>query len=144
MEGRFMNGKQKAFTLIELLVVLLIIGLLAAFVAPSVYKRISPAKQSAAKAQIKSMGSALDSYFVDVGRYPTSQQGLQSLVAAPTGTGQWDGPYLQNELPLDPWGNAYIYHAPGRNGPYEIISLGSDGKEGGEGEARDINSWKAN
>jgi len=132
----------KAFTLTELLVVLVIIGLLAALVGPVLYKHINPAKQSVARAQIENFMSGLDSYFLDVGKFPTTQQGLAALRTKPEDGANWQGPYLKKEIPLDPWGNPYIYHAPGRNGGYEIISYGADGKEGGDNENADINSWE--
>ena len=132
------------FTMMELLIVLVIIGLLAALVGPALYKRIAPAKESVARAQIENFMTALDGYFIDTGRFPTVQQGLQALRAKPEGEPKWKGPYLKKEVPNDPWGNPFIYRAPGRNGGYEIISYGADGREGGEGENRDINSWETN
>ena len=134
---------QRGFTLIELLVVLVIIGLLAALVGPSLYQRISPAKESAARAQIENFATALDGYLVDVGRYPSTQEGLAALRAKPEGAEKWKGPYLKKEIPLDPWGQAYVYRAPGRSGGYEIVSYGADGREGGEGENADIASWQS-
>lgn len=140
----YINKKcKKGFTLMELLIVLVIIGLLAALVGPTLYQRIKPAKQSAAKAQIQNFMTALDSYFIDIGRYPTTQQGLKSLRQKPDGIKKWIGPYLKKELPNDPWGHAYQYKAPGRNGGYEIISYGANNLEGGDGEDADIASWEA-
>ncbi|KXO08918.1 type II secretion system major pseudopilin GspG [Marinobacter excellens] len=135
--------KQTGFTMMELLIVLVIIGLLAALVGPTLYKQISPAKASVAKAQIQNFMSALDAYFIDTGKFPSSQQGLGALRDKPSSVSGWNGPYLQKELPSDPWGNPYVYRSPGRNGGYEIISYGSDGAAGGEGDARDINSWES-
>jgi general secretion pathway protein G len=126
----------------ELLLVLVIIGLLAALVGPTIYQRIRPAKQSAAKAQIENFASALDSYYVDMGAYPTTQEGVAALRTRPDAAQNWNGPYLKKEIPKDPWGTAYVYRAPGRNGGYEIVSLGADGREGGEGDNADINSWE--
>ncbi len=134
--------RSRGFSLMELLVALVIIGLLAATVAPTLMKRISPAKQTAARDQLQSFSTALDNYFIDVGRYPTTQQGLEALRIKPEGANSWNGPYLKKEIPKDPWKNPYIYRSPGRNGGYEIISYGADGTEGGEGENRDINSWE--
>ena len=134
---------QRGFTLIELLVVLVIIGLLAALVGPSLYQRISPAKESAARAQIENFATALDGFLVDIGRYPTTQEGLNALRVKPEGTDKWKGPYLKKEIPLDPWGQAYVYRAPGRSGGYEIVSYGADGREGGDGENADIASWQS-
>jgi len=131
------------FTLTELLIVLVILGLLAALVGPVLYQRINPAKQSVARAQIENFMSALDSYFLDVGSFPTSQQGLAALRTRPEGVAKWNGPYLKKEIPGDSWGNAFVYRAPGRNGGYEIVSHGADGKEGGEADNADINSWEA-
>lgn len=130
------------FTLMELLVVLVIIGLLAALVGPSLYQRIKPAKQSAARAQIHSFMVALDNYFIDVGDYPSNQQGLEAL-REDSGAPGWVGPYLQMTIPTDPWSNPYFYKAPGRSGGFEIVSYGADGAEGGEGDDRDIASWEA-
>jgi general secretion pathway protein G len=130
------------FTLMELLIVLVLIGLLAALVGPTLYQRINPAKESAARAQIENFMTALDSFFVDTGRYPSTAEGLKALRAKPESADKWNGPYLKKEVPPDPWGNAYLYRAPGRNGGYEIVSLGADGREGGEAENADINSWE--
>lgn len=127
----------------ELLIVLVIIGLLAALVGPTVYQHVKPAKQSAARAQIENFMSALDNFYIDVNRYPTAQEGLKALRAKPDGAERWRGPYLKKEIPDDPWGNPYVYRAPGRNGGYEIVSYGADGKEGGESDSQDINSWEA-
>lgn len=134
--------KSSGFTLMELLLVLVILGLLAALVGPTLYQRIKPAKQSAARAQVENFMTALDGFFIDVGRYPSTQEGLKALRTKPEGTEKWVGPYLKKDIPADPWGNSYIYRAPGRNGGYEIISYGADGRDGGEGENQDINSWE--
>ncbi|MFP4610490.1 MAG: type II secretion system major pseudopilin GspG [Thiohalophilus sp.] len=134
---------QRGFSLMELLIVMVILGLIAASVGPTLYKRIGPAKQTAARDQIQSFTTALDNFFIDVGRYPTTQEGLEVLRKKPEGNDKWDGPYLKKEIPGDPWGNDYIYRAPGRSGGYEITSYGADGAEGGEGENRDINSWES-
>lgn len=133
----------KGFTLTELLIVLVILGLLAALVGPVLYQRINPAKQSVARAQIENFMSALDSYFLDVGSFATSQQGLAALRTRPEGATKWNGPYLKKEIPADSWGNPFVYRSPGRNGGYEIVSYGADGKEGGEADNADINSWEA-
>jgi len=133
----------KGFTLTELLVVLVIVGLLASLVGPVLYQRINPAKQSVAQAQIESFMTALDTYFMDVGKFPTQQQGLSALRNRQEGESKWNGPYLKKEIPNDPWGNPFVYRSPGRNGGYEVISYGADGKEGGEDDNADINSWEA-
>lgn len=136
-------GDARGFTLMELLLVLVIIGLLAALVGPTIYQRIRPAKQQAARAQIENFGSALDSFYVDVERYPSDQEGFDALRNRPQGANNWNGPYLKKEVPKDPWGNPYIYRSPGRNGGYEISSYGADGREGGDGENADVNSWES-
>jgi general secretion pathway protein G len=135
--------RAKGFSLMELLVVMVILGLIAATVGPTLYKRIKPAKQTAARDQLRNFSTALDDYFIDVGQYPTNQQGLEALRKKPEGAAKWNGPYLKKEIPTDPWGHAYVYRSPGRSGGYEIISYGADGTEGGEEENRDINSWEA-
>src|SRR3954453_20535870 len=131
------------FTLMELLVVLVIIGLLAALVGPTLYQRIAPAKEAAARAQIENFATALDGFLVDVGRYPSTQDGLKALRSKPESAEKWNGPYLKKEIPFDPWGNPYIYRAPGRTGGYEIVSYGAGGREGGDGDNADITSWEA-
>lgn len=132
----------KGFTLTELLVVLVIIGLLASLVGPVLYQRINPAKQSVAQAQIENFMTALDSYFMDVGKFPSQQQGLSALRVRQEGEPKWNGPYLKKDIPGDPWGNPFLYRSPGRNGGYEVVSYGADGKEGGESDNADINSWE--
>ena len=127
----------------ELLVVLVIIGLLAALVGPALFQRIKPARRSVARAQIENFMVALDTYFIDTGDFPTSQHGLKALRARPEGVASWKGPYLTKEIPNDPWGTPYIYRAPGRNGGFEIVSLGADRREGGDEDARDIASWES-
>ena len=133
---------QYGFTMMELLVVLVIVGLLAALVGPVVYKRISPAKAASARAQIEHFGTALDAYFIDNGRFPSTREGLIALRQAPANASNWNGPYLKKNIPQDPWGSAYRYLSPGTHGAYEISSLGADSKEGGEGENADIFSWQ--
>lgn len=137
-----MAKKVRGFTLMELLIVLVILGLLAALVGPTLFQRIKPAKQSAARAQIENFMTALDSYFIDTGRFPTTQQGLAALRQRPDGEPQWAGPYLKKDIPTDPWGGQFQYRSPGRNGGYEIASFGADGKEGGEDENSDVTSWE--
>ncbi len=132
---------QKGFTLIELLVVMVILGLLVGLVGMNVFKHVGASKQKAARAQIEMFGSALDSFRLSVGRYPTTAEGLEALRKNP-GIDAWDGPYLRKEVPLDPWGRPYIYNCPGQHGDYDLVSLGADGQEGGEGENADIVSWQ--
>lgn len=135
----------RGFTLIELLVVLFILGLLAGLAGPQVMNYLGESKTKTAKLQIEEFGSSLDLYKLDVGRYPSAEDGLQALVQAPSGAGadRWRGPYLKKKaLPKDPWGNEYRYSAPGSHGPYDIVSLGADGREGGEGEDKDVASWE--
>jgi general secretion pathway protein G len=138
---------RSGFTLIEILVVIVVIAVLAGMVAPNVFKHVGEAKNVTARSQIEMLGAALDAYRLDIGRYPTTSQGLAALWQAPTGADRpvaWRGPYLRKEVPLDPWGRAYIYKAPGEQNPtgYDLISYGADGQPGGEGEASDIVSWK--
>lgn len=139
-----MDLKNRAgFTLIELMVVMIILGLLAALVVPRMFGKLGTAKTNAAYAQIELLGTALDSFRLDVGRYPTTSEGLEALVAAGSGSEDWNGPYLKkNEIPLDSWGNPYVYESPGSHGDYDLSSLGADKSEGGEGENRDVVSWK--
>ncbi len=132
---------RKGFTLIELLVVMVILSLLAAFVGTDFFKHIGKSKQGAAKTQIEMFGTALDSFRLSVGRYPTTAEGLQALRANP-GADLWDGPYLKKDVPMDPWGKPYIYNCPGQHGDYDLVSLGADGQEGGDGENADVVSWK--
>jgi len=135
------QNRNKGFTLIELLIVMVIIGLIAALVGPRLFPKLGKGKQSAAKAQIELLGQALDQYRLDVGRYPTTQEGLNSLNVNP-GVDRWQGPYLKKELPQDPWGRPYQYQCPGNNGEYDLFSYGADGVPGGEGEDADVVSWK--
>jgi general secretion pathway protein G len=130
------------FTLVELLVVMIIIGLLAALVGPRFIRQEEKAKIKATQAQIELLGTALDTFRLDVGRYPTSDEGLQALRQRPGVLERWDGPYLKKEVPLDPWGKAYVYKSPGDHGPFDIVSYGADGASGGEGDNRDITSWE--
>ena len=136
-----MKSIQKGFTLIELLVVMVIVGLLAALVAPKLFPKLGKGKQAAAKAQIELLGQALDQMRLDVGRYPTTQEGLSSLVTNP-GMPNWEGPYLKKALPSDPWGRPYVYQSPGSHGEYDLYSYGRDGSPGGEGEDADLASWQ--
>ncbi len=129
------------FTLIELLIVMVIISLLAALVAPRFFGQEKKARQRGAKGQIALLESAVDTYRLDIGRYPTTEKGLQALREQPDGVDTWDGPYLSKALPLDPWGNPYVYESPSEHGDYAILSYGADGKLGGDGTDIDIVSW---
>ncbi len=132
----------KGFTLIELLVVMIIIGLLASLVAPKLFNKLESSKRKTAKAQIQMIETALDAFRLDVGRYPTTQEGLKVLWKNPGNIKKWDGPYLPKPVKEDPWGNPYIYKSPGEHGPYDLYSLGADGKPGGTGDNADITSWQ--
>ena len=134
------RATEKGFTLIELLIVMIILSLLAALVAPKMFGKIGTAKQKAAKTQIALFGGALDQFRLDAGRYPKTEEGLEGLRKNP-GLDSWDGPYLPKEIPVDPWGKAYLYRCPGDHGDYDLVSLGADGQEGGEGENADVLSW---
>lgn len=135
--------KQTGFTLLELLVVLGIIAMLAGLVGPQVMKHMGESKVKAAKVQIEDLASTLDMYKLDVGGYPTSEQGLNALIENPGDIQRWNGPYLRkSKVPIDPWNQEYKYTSPGEHGKFDVSSLGADGKEGGEGEDRDLNSWE--
>jgi general secretion pathway protein G len=140
---RHPHKSHRGFTLIELLVVLAILALLAGLVGPQVMNSLRDSKTKTAKLQIEDFGAGLDLYSLDVGRYPTTDEGLEALVKEPGGVKNWNGPYLKkNLIPQDPWGNDYAYRYPGENGPYDLYSLGADNQEGGEGEAQDVVSWQ--
>jgi general secretion pathway protein G len=133
---------QTGFTLLELLVVMVIIGLLAGFVAPRYFAQVGKSQVKAARAQIDALDKALEQYRIDVGHLPTTEQGLAALNTQPPGEQNWAGPYLKKQVPLDPWGNAYVYAEPGtHNNDYDLVSLGKDGRVGGTGEAADLGNW---
>ena len=128
-------------TLIELLVVMVIIALFATIVGSRVGRSVDRAKQVAAKSQIAEFESVLDQYRLDAGRYPSNEEGLQALRVRPSDVSNWDGPYLRKDVPLDPWDRPYTYRFPGTHGDFDLLSLGADGQEGGEGENADIVNW---
>jgi len=133
--------QQRGFTLVEMLVVITIIGLIMGLIGPRVLNYLTESKVRAAKIQIQSFSSALDLFYLDMGRYPSNAEGLRALASAPGGISGWNGPYLKGgSVPSDPWGHAYVYRSPGERSSYDIISYGSDGQEGGTGTAADIST----
>ena len=134
---------ERGFTLLEILVVLLIVALIAAVVVgPDIFKVFGTAKSSAAQVQIERIGSALDLYRLEVGRYPNDTEGLESLIEQPSGVERWNGPYLKkSESLIDPWGNQFVYRSPGEHGSYDLYSRGADNADGGDGEDSDVTSW---
>ena len=136
---RLASAGDAGFTLVEMLVVITIIGLIMALVGPRVLNYLSESKTKAARIQIESMSAALDLFYLDSGRYPTTSEGLNVLVKRPAGVAAWNGPYLKSSaVPADPWGHAYVYKLPGDKSPFDIVSYGADGQEGGTGTAADI------
>jgi len=138
-------NKESGFTLVEMLVVLVIIGLIAGLVGPRVLNYVNEARIKTTKIEIENISSAIDLFSIDVGRYPTSNEGLEALIKQPSGVDVWNGPYLKvkgGNLPKDPWNHDYIYRCPGEHGPYDLYSFGSDGREGGTGSAADITNWQ--
>ncbi len=130
------------FTLLEILVVLVILGLMASLVGPQVFKQLSGSKTKAAALQIQELSSALDLYRLELGKFPSSDQGLEALITKPRNVEGWNGPYLKkNVIRKDPWGNEFHYSSPGQNGEFDLWSLGADNREGGDGEDRDVHSW---
>lgn len=128
------------FSLIELMVVIVILAAIASIVGPKLFKNVGKAKRGTAQTQMAQIEAALDSFKLDVGRYPNSSEGLGALDKDPGAKG-WDGPYLKKAVPADPWGNPYHYNSPGSRGEYDLSSYGSDGQPGGSGDAADVNSW---
>ncbi len=138
-EGR---GRAAGFTLLELLVVITILGMLAAVVATVALDQLGGAKTDTAKLQIDQIGTGIDLFRLDVGRFPSEQEGLQALIEAPDGAERWRGPYLKkSEVLDDPWGRPFLYVYPGQHGEVDIYSLGADNAEGGDGEDGDVTSW---
>jgi general secretion pathway protein G len=131
------------FSFIEIMIVMSIIGLLMALVGPRLMRGREKAETQAAAAQIENLGAALDTFRLDVGRYPSTQEGLDALQQRPSAADRWDGPYLKKAIPLDPWGRRYVYAAPGQGGrPYDLYTLGADGTPGGDGPNRDVTSYE--
>src|SRR5499433_2819402 len=142
VKRRYARHYQRGFTQVEILVVITIIGLIMALVGPRGINYLSESKSKAAKIQIESFGNALDLFYLDAGRYPTTSEGLRALMERPTNTAFWNGPYLKgNAVPNDPWGRVYLYRSPGQHGAYDILSYGADGQEGGTGASADVTSW---
>jgi general secretion pathway protein G len=139
--GKQFLRRSAGFTLLELLVVMLIIGLLAGYVAPRYFAQIGKSEVKAAKAQIDALEKALDQYRLDVGHYPTTEQGLNALMVRPAEETKWQGPYLKKAVPMDPWGHPYQYKSPGEHGEVDLLSFGKDGQPGGSDEAADITNW---
>src|SRR5207244_2701576 len=134
--------RARGMTLIEILVVLVLIGIVMGIVGGNFIQRGEKAKRDAAKIEIGQIGQTLDLFKLEVGRYPTSQEGLQALITPPAGVSNWNGPYWKRAtVPKDPWGNDYVYTFPGQHGAYDILSYGADGKEGGDGADKDVTSW---
>ena len=134
-------SRQFGFTLLELLVVLVILGLLAGYVAPKYFAQIGKSEVKTAKAQIDALEKALDQYRIDTGHYPSTEQGLAALNSKPADEARWDGPYLKKAVPDDPWGKPYQYRAPGEHGELDLFSFGRDGAPGGSGQDADLNNW---
>jgi len=141
-QGAARNRGGRGFTLLELLVVMVIIGLLAGFVAPRYFAQVGKSRVKAAHAQIDALDKALEQFRLDVGRLPTSEEGLPALNAPPSGVTNWEGPYLKKAVPLDPWGHPYVYAQPGTHqNDFDLMSYGRDGQPGGTGEDADITNW---
>jgi len=134
-------SRNAGFTLLELLVVLVILGLLAGYVAPKYFAQVGKSEVKTAKAQIDALEKALDQYRIDTSRYPSTEQGLAALNAKPADEARWDGPYLKKAVPNDPWGKPYQYRAPGEHGEIDLFSYGRDGVPGGTGNDADLNNW---
>lgn len=137
------QAKQQGFSLLELLIVMVIIGLLASLVGPRLFGHVDESKIKTAKAQIELLGTALDSFRLDTGSYPSTEQGLQALRQEPSGVSNWNGPYLPREVPLDPWDNEYQYGSPGEHGDYDLWSKGPDAGSGAGRDSKRITSWSS-
>jgi general secretion pathway protein G len=140
--NRRIGRNDRGITLIELLVVMVIIAMFATLVGSRVIRNAEKGRQTVAKEQVAEFESALDLYRLDVGRYPSTDEGLQALHSKPASVENWDGPYLKKDVPLDPWNHAYVYRCPGQHGDFDLLSYGADGQEGGDGDGADIKNWK--
>jgi general secretion pathway protein G len=137
-----MTRKNAGFTLLELLVVMVIIGLLVSYVGPKYFAQVGKSEVKTAKAQINALEQALDHYRLEVGHYPSTEEGLEALFVKPSSEPKWQGPYLKKSPPPDPWGNPYIYKSPGEHADIDLMSYGNDGRQGGKDAAADINNWQ--
>lgn len=140
--GNDYRSAMRGFTLLELLVVLVILGLLAGYVAPKYFSQVGKSEVKTARAQIIALEKALDQYRIDTGRYPNTEQGLAALNAKPADEARWDGPYLKKAVPNDPWGKPYQYRNPGERGEIDLFSFGRDSQPGGDGDGADIGNWQ--
>lgn len=141
MRRKLTRASRSGFTLLELMVVMVIIGMLAAYVAPRYFAQVGKSETKLARAQIDALEKALDQYRADTGHYPSSEQGLAALMTRPGNEPKWGGPYMKREVPADPWGRPYLYRQPGEHGEVDLSSLGSDGRPGGSGDASDVQNW---
>ena len=133
------RARATGFTILELVMVLVLIGVILAMVGPRVFQNLGRANSEVAKSQMATVGGQLELFKLDVGRFPTTQEGLGALVTAPSGASNWNGPYIKDPKSLkDPWGRDFVYKSPGDKGAYDLLTLGADGKEGGDGENRDV------
>lgn len=139
--ARHSSSYAPGFTLLELLVVVVIIGLLASFVAPRYFSQVGRSEIQVARAQIDALEKALDQYRLDTRRYPTSEEGLKALLERPASEPFWNGPYLRKGVPMDPWGRPYVYRTPGTRGEFDLVSYGKDGRAGGSGEDADLTNY---
>ena len=137
-----MIKRKNGFTLLELLVVMVIIGLLVSYVGPKYFAQVGKSEIKTAKAQINALEQALDQYRLDVGHYPSTEQGLDALFIKPSNEAKWSGPYLKKAVPTDPWGNQYMYKFPGEHADFDLMTYGNDGKQGGKDDAADIGNWQ--
>lgn len=139
MKERKLHRRARGFSLLELVIVLIILGTIMAFLAPRIFGNVERANQQLARAKMEQLSGQLEIMRLEVGRYPNSQEGLRALLEKPAGMDRWNGPYIKDPTTLkDPWGNDFKYTAPGASKPFDLVSLGADGREGGEGENRDL------